>query len=330
MQPERPSWESHLKDPGTERLLVELLKRRKELSPSFDPAHGYRYPDAENLCHVEAEEARSTLERLTQAGLLEKKFHTMDIACPSCGSSNIATAYVCESCRSPMIVKNALTEHTECGYIDSLPKFKSEDRRYVCPKCGTTLRMGDLRIAGTWFECSSCGKRVPTVLPVHSCRACGEKFSFERAVYYEVDTYAVNANAAEAVGKRILTLAGLKELLAAKAYALVAPGSVTGRSAVQHWFDLVATKEGGKKIAVETADSKELSSQKITEWFGKVADSEGVETFFVILGKVPGSDRETVEAYGLNVVYAEEPEGAVAQIVARLEARGSKDEGERH
>jgi len=70
------------------QLLMGLLLGGSldKITPILDPERGYRYPEAERLLEGEAEE---TLERLEDAGLLEREFCGYLALCPRCGSPRV-------------------------------------------------------------------------------------------------------------------------------------------------------------------------------------------------------------------------------------------------
>ena len=83
------------KDRNTQVLLNKFISGEiGELEPVYDSKLGYRYPVVEAIVG-DASEAEAFLNRLYEAGILERRLYDKIIYCPECGSANISIRYCC-------------------------------------------------------------------------------------------------------------------------------------------------------------------------------------------------------------------------------------------
>ena len=75
------------RDHNVQMLLSKFLSGEiKTLEPLYDSTVGYRYPLVETIVG-EASQVEPFLDKLYEAGVLEKKLYDKIIFCPKCGSA---------------------------------------------------------------------------------------------------------------------------------------------------------------------------------------------------------------------------------------------------
>ena len=83
------------KDRNAQAFLGKFLSGELgELEPVYDPKLGYRYPIVEAIVG-DAANVEDFLNRLCEAGILERRLYDKIIYCPKCGSPNISVHYCC-------------------------------------------------------------------------------------------------------------------------------------------------------------------------------------------------------------------------------------------
>jgi len=326
------------KDSKVERLLLYLIDREHEVTPSFDLESGYRYLEVEMVLGEGVKESEFFLEKLAKAGLLDRKIHALGIRCPKCNGSNIQTNYKCPFCGSIDIDKNAIVEHIACGYIDLLANFKSNDE-FVCPKCRTKLEADNYRSAGSWYSCLSCGKRMEFPSPLHECRDDGTKFGLDGASLDKVYSYALSSPAREEIRQGVLLRGAIKERLERLGLKAESPSTLVGRSGVEHGFDILVLKDG-RRVAIDLLFSdKPILQIEIIKEKAKLLDFD----FDFYLVAVPGlgeEARKLAEFYKISVIEAADPQRVLGIITeaftkeksvieeedrARVEARATSE-----
>lgn len=300
------------KDTKVERLLLDLFDREYEMKPHFDSESGYRYLDVEKNLGEGAKESKSFLEKLANAGILDKKIHALDIRCPKCNGSNVQTNYKCPFCDSIDIDKNAIIEHIACGYIDLLANFKSGDG-FVCPKCRSKLEADNYRSAGSWYSCLGCGKKMEFPSPVHECRDDGTKFDLDGASLEKIYSYTLNSLAREEIRQGVLLRGAIKERLERLGFRVESPSILVGYSGVEHSFDVLFVK-GERRAAIDLLFSdKPIPQLEIIKEKAKLLDFD----FDFYLVGIPGlgeEARKLAEFYKISVIEAAEPQKVLGMI----------------
>jgi hypothetical protein len=246
----------------------------------------------------------------------------MVLHCPECSSANISTNYICPSCGSPQIIRNALIEHITCGYINTLPYFKVEDN-LVCPKCKAPLKRTEVRSAGRWYECGNCKKRIENPQPLHTCRNCGEKFDFNDAKYIEAYNYTLSDTAKTEVNNGALFPFLVEKRLSTLNHQVQVPGKITGASGIQHEFDAIIKTSSGKQLAIDAlyAAAQPVNKFQITMEHEKIADSQ-IETY-IIASAFNEEAKKLIQYHKLNTIEAS-PAIALNELISKIQPETAK------
>ncbi len=150
----------------------------------------------------------STLDKLAENGLVEKKPSQSVVLCPTCGSLGNVLLLRCPECNSPKGSKGEVLEHSTCGHVDFRDSFKvGED--LVCPKCEKKLmQIGvDYSKVGNLFSCD--GKHFFNI-PIlgFKCTDCYEEFNIDSSFLKPISQYSLTKKGQIRLGMAQLKLGG--------------------------------------------------------------------------------------------------------------------------
>jgi hypothetical protein len=312
------------RDRNVQMLLSKFLSGEIEtLEPVYDSQVGYRYPIVEAIVGEESQVA-SFLNKLHEAGILEKELYDKIIFCPKCNSASVSTRYCCPFCKSFDIQKSALVEHVKCGYMDIEEKF-CKGYIYVCPKCNEELRKIDVdyRKAGIWCACRECKKSFDTPVPMHFCRNCGETSTFEDVIIKDVYAYALKENVTAESSMNLFLVSAIREFLMKERLKVESPGLLRGKSGANHSFDIVAYKaDKSQAIVVDLAMSTGtvVSEQPVIALFAKIFDVSPEKAYLIAIPKLSENGKKMAELYKIQAIEAKNQEEAIASLESSLKA----------
>lgn len=327
-----------LKTDKTERL--ELYKNRDtqvflskflsgeltELEPVYDPKIGYHYPPVEAIVG-DASNVEEFLNRLYEAGILERRLYDKIVHCSTCGSANISIRYCCSFCKSFDIKRSALIEHVKCGYMDIEENF-AKGNKLVCPKCHEELRKLDMdyRKAGMWCTCKECGKSFDIPVTAHFCRNCHANFTFEDAVIKDVYAYKLKKEAREEVAVGWIVIAPIRDFLLENGFEVESPAFIKGKSGANHTFDIVAYRKKGenakKTTVIDLATSSEnaVSEQPVIALFAKIYDVSPESAYLIAIPKMSENGKKMAELYNIKLIEAKNQKEAIKALAALMKS----------
>jgi hypothetical protein len=312
------------RDRNVQTLLSKFLNGEiKTLEPVYDLKAGYRYPMVETIVS-EASQVEPFLNKLYDAGILEKKLYDKVIFCPKCGSADVSFRYCCPFCKSFDIQKSSLIEHVKCGYMDVESNFRQGDK-YVCPKCHEELKRIDVdyRKAGIWCACKDCSKSFDIPVPAHFCRNCHENSTFEEAVIKDVYSYTLNENVKAESFLDWLLAAALRDFLVKEGMTVESPAFLKGKSGANHSFDIVAYKgDKSRVIVVDLAMSPEnvVSEQPVIALFAKIFDVSPERAYLIAVPKLSENGKKMAELYKIHAIEAQNQDEAIASLKQKISA----------
>lgn len=307
------------KERNTQAFVGKFLTGEiSELEPVYDPKLGYRYPLVEAIIGGPTE-AEAFLDRLHNAGMLERKLYDKIIYCPKCKSSNISTRYCCPYCKSFNIQKSSLIEHVKCGYMDVEQNFQ-KDGKLVCPKCHDELRKLDVdyRRAGIWCTCKECSKSFDIPVTMHFCRDCRADSTFEEVLIKDVYSYTLREEAN--VGWVII--APIRELLEENEFEVESPAFLKGKSGANHMFDIAAFKGDieRKVLVIDLSASAEpaVSEQPVIALFAKIFDVSPDGAYLIAIPKMSDNGKKMAELYNIQIIEATNQREAVKALKEKI------------
>jgi len=297
----------------------------KELVPVSSPDKDYGYPTVEAIVG-DRSRVGPFLDRLYQAGILERRVYDEIISCPKCGSTRISVRYFCPHCKSFDIQKSSLIEHVKCGYIDVEDNFQKENK-LVCPRCHEELRTPDVdyRRAGVWCTCKDCHKSFDIPVASHFCRDCRGDFAFEEIAVKNVYSYSLRDEARNEATLGSILITPIKDLLGKEGFKVESPAFLKGKSGANHYFDIVVRKGADfESVAViDLASSSEgiVSEQPVIALFAKIFDVSPDEAYLVALPKISENAKKMAQLYKIHVIEARNEKEATKVLGEELSAR---------
>jgi hypothetical protein len=322
-QAEKKETRELYRDRNVQMLLSKFLSGEIEtLEPVYDSEVGYRYPVLETIVG-DSSQVEPFLNKLYEAGVLERKLYDKIIFCPKCSSADVAVRYCCPFCKSFNIQKSSLIEHVKCGYMDVEDKFCEGDE-CVCPKCHEALEKIDVdyRKAGIWCACKYCGKSFDAPVPTHFCRNCGVTSAFEEVIIKDVYGYTLKENVTAESSLNLFLVAAIREFLIKERLTVESPGLLKGKSGANHSFDIVAYKgdKSQKAIVVDLAMStgNVVSEQPVIALFAKIFDVSPERAYLIAIPKLRENGKKMAELYKIQAIEAKNQEEAIASLKESL------------
>lgn len=293
----------------TQALLNKLIGDQiTELEPIYDPELGYRYPIVEEVID-DSSKSKEFLDRLHQAGILERKLYDKIVRCPECDSANISVHYCCPYCKSFNILRSSLIEHVKCGYMDREENFR-EEKKLVCPKCHEEMKKSDVdyREAGIWCTCKDCGRNFDIPDTSHFCRDCHTNSSFEDSVIEDVYIYSLKEGIEEEASAGLVVVAPIKDFLEKNGFHVESPAFVEGKSGVNHMFDIAVHLRGkkGEIAVIDLASSMgdAVLEQPVIALFAKIFDVSPDKSYLIAIPRLSGNGKKMAKLYNIEVVEA--------------------------
>ena len=316
------------RDRNTQVFLSKFLSGEiTELEPVYDQKIGYRYPVVEAILGDLTSE--DFLNRLYEAGILERRLYDKIVCCPKCDSANISVHYCCPYCKSFNIQKSSLIEHVKCGYMDVEENFR-KGSKLVCPKCHEELKKpdSDYRQAGIWCTCRDCRKSFDIPTTAHFCRDCHANSTFEDAVIKEVYAYSLKQEVREetTVGWTVIT--PITEFLEENGFEVESPAFLKGKSGANHMFDIAAYNrdEERKVTVIDLASSKEnaVQEQPVIALFAKIFDVSPDSAYLIAIPKISENGKKMAELYNIKVVEAKNQKEIIKVLENKLLKKSNK------
>ncbi len=296
------------KDHKVQLLISKFVSGElNSLNPIYDPKQGFAYPNIASL--VGDSNAEEFLEKLYEGGVLNRKLYDKIIYCPSCNSANVSIHYTCPNCKSFDVKKSALIEHIKCGYIDTEDHFQKEEK-LMCPRCNKELTSPDLDYhkAGVWCTCNHCKKSFDIPSPVHFCRDCQYKFTFDEATYKDIYSYHLTPEAAKEANLGWMMISPIMEFLEDLNFEVESPGFLDGESGTRHMFDMTAISPGNKRnvtaIDLATSADSAVSEQAVISMFAKIFDTRPERACLVAIPKMSENGRKLAALYKIELIEA--------------------------
>jgi len=284
------------------------------LSPTVLPTDEIAYQQIENILGKEAfpmEKLSRLLKAMTEAKVLLVELVDKIPTCPTCGSSQVSTRYICPHCFTFDITKTFLFEHLKCGKVGSSDEFAKDDK-IICPKCQTVLYDFGVqyRSVGAWYKCNRCGHSFNSPSHSHFCRPKHHEFASDGVQLVSLFQYRINPETIEQIKLKVLLYAEAITELENLGLALFAPYSLQGKSGQTQTFDIVVkqSKKGWrgeeKTLVIDIRiDKAPIATEAVKNFHGKVKDVKPTESWLIT---VPGLDPEaTTLIQNLNLSHAE-------------------------
>ncbi len=293
--------------PSTEQILLMLFKSLGtdgELRSRVSPEGQISYPLMEEL--MPRAEVPALLNSLEAEGLLVGVPGNTILLCPRCHKATYDSVVRCQKCNFLALRRERLIEHSRGGHIHPESTFK-EGEKMVCPTCGRSS-VGEMRVLGGWFLCLNCGEKYAQLGVELQCQQDATIFTPLTAVLVTPKSYKITEKGLGLLHVSASDITDTVISLLPKSMKKERNLPVSGKSGVQHTFDIVAT-QGDKRLLLDIQFSKEpISEAAILSSFAKTFDI-GNEGYYLIA--VPGLTTEAKNLagfYKIRVISAADQE----------------------
>jgi len=284
------------------------------LSPTILPTDEIAYPQVETIFGKDVpttEQQIRFLKIMTESNVLLVELVDKVPTCPTCGSHQVSTRYICPQCYTFDITKTFLFEHLKCGKVGSSDEF-TKDEKIICPKCQTVLHdFGvEYRSVGAWYKCNRCNHSFNSPSHSHFCRQKHHEFTFDAVQLVPLFQYRLNPDNVEQIKLKVLVYAEAITQLENLGLTVFAPHSLLGKSGQTHSFDIVLKQRkkgwrGEERVLVIDIkiDKEPIGTETVKNFTAKVKDVRPTASWLIT---VPGLDAEAeVLVRNLNLLHAE-------------------------
>lgn len=285
------------------------------LSPTILQTDEIAYPQVESILSKEPlniEKQVQLLKAMTEANVLVVELTDKVPACPTCGSRQVSTRYICPQCFTFDITQTFLFEHLKCGKVGSSDEF-IKDEKVTCPKCRAVLHdFGvEYRSVGAWYKCNRCAHSFNSPSHSHFCRPNRHEFMSDAVQLVPLYQYRINPETVEQIKLKVLVYAEAITQLENLGLTVLAPHSLLGKSGQAQPFDIVLKGKKGwrgdeKTIVIDILiDKQPTGPEAVKKLHAKVKDVKPTESWLIT---VPGLNAEAETLIrNLNLSHAEGP-----------------------
>ncbi|MDR0373223.1 MAG: hypothetical protein LBI79_06680 [Nitrososphaerota archaeon] len=316
-----------------EQSVMELFLYGKvsRIIPKIAPntPEGYLYDGIPQL-DWDTKHSRQVLDALVRKGYLHAELIDKVIVCQTCGSGNVRVIKTCPDCGSLWLQKEALLEHFSCGAMEQENTFKTQSGDLVCPKCKTKLEQGvDCRVLPPGYICLSCStlNREPRfIIKCNDCTSVADIDDEPEILLYQ---YSANAQMPLHECQRIKPLGTCVQFFKSLGYTIVAPAFISGRSGIQHLFDILildkvrwaeppnvddkplSKSNNGNTLVEVLISTQPIEVEELTRIFGKTIDIDCAFILFAIPRLTPNA-RSYAQTHGIKVIEGQNIEEALS------------------
>ena len=198
------------------------------------------------------------------------------------------------------LADNNILEKRACGYVLS------------CKGCGALLSL-EVETRDDSRKCMS----NPRFESIMGCRRCGFTSTIDETSLRPVYSYTVHPDALEDASSNFL-VKPLLEFLSARGFTTLRPGTMAGRSDIQHVFDVVAYPEGreDRSLVIDLAISLQPHGEApVIAMFAKSFDCNPFMSLLVALPLLTESAKLLAKQYGIECLETRDSEGLWKKLI---------------
>lgn len=305
-----------------QKLLKALKEGRiRRITPRLILEEGLRYLDAEEIMNLLKENVRTVLEELVDDGILVKELLETRLTCPKCSSLKASLKLVCPACNSLSIKKGEAVEHVGCGHIDFETVFKNPEGGMTCPRCNSPLSIDrDYRRLGFLYKCLVCGEFSKAPKRILACGECGQEYSEEDGIPFEIYGYSFNEGRKEIIEAEALDLSPAVKNIRTSFWEAETSVFLKGRSGLEHPFTLIAYRPSGRNdketnIMVDVVfEKKRVDEVSVISFFSKILDFTVKHAVLIGVPSISDEAKRLSESYGITALECSEMEKVVETL----------------
>ena len=293
-------------------VVQEIMKRFVEenlavLEPTIETSETPTYPALTSLRALNPRQVNSTLNDLVESGILRKELYEKLNACPRCHrTAHVFNRIKCPKCDTYRVDINRLMQHIDCGAIYKHQEYDGLGGP-VCPKCGKSIdKELELKNVGVVFECESCKGIFNDPNRSFYCRSCNNEFQLKDTELVDTHSYRLSEDA-KSEAKETLTVLAVADKIQGLGFTVTAPGSMKGRSGVDHEFTLVCGRKD-KLIAVDFAAAEGMVGTKtVLSSYAKFTDVVTATKLLVAMPALEQQARDFLNTNRIPFLETEDP-----------------------
>jgi len=284
------------------------------IEPKIESNETPTYSALSTLGDADPKKVQSALNDLVESGILQKDLYEKMIACPQCHrTSNIFARVKCPKCDSFKVNINRLMQHADCGAIYRNEEYYGPSGA-ICPKCGTKLsEESQLKNVGVVFECESCKSIFSDPNRAFYCRNCASEFQLKNSELTDIYSYRLSQDV-KSEAKETLTVLEVADKIGKLGFTVSAPGTMTGRSGVNHEFTLTCSKKD-KQMAIDFASAAEkVSTKTVLSSYAKFMDVPSATKMIVAIPTLEQQAKDLLNTNHIEHIETEDTNAIVEKI----------------
>jgi Zn finger protein HypA/HybF involved in hydrogenase expression len=284
------------------------------IEPKIESNETPTYSALSTLGDADPKKVQSALNDLVESGILQKDLYEKMIACPQCHrTSNIFARVKCPKCDSFKVNINRLMQHADCGAIYRNEEYYGPSGA-ICPKCGTKLsEESQLKNVGVVFECESCKSIFSDPNRAFYCRNCASEFQLKNSELTDIYSYRLSQDV-KSEAKETLTVLEVADKIGKLGFTVSAPGTMTGRSGVNHEFTLTCSKKD-KQMAIDFASAAEkVSTQTVLASYAKFMDVPSATKMIVAAPALEQQAKDLLKTNHIEYIETEDTDAIAEKI----------------
>jgi hypothetical protein len=286
-------------------ILNYIMSNNENLRPIFKNGQ-YTFPDLDKL--LKGISTKSILEELAGYGLLERYPVDIVLVCPECGFNEFTDRYLCPFCEGFKLERGTMIEHYDCSEV-AFQKYYMKNGKLTCPKCLNVLRENgsDYRKIENIFHCIKCKKDFSVPKITHKCLRCSHSYSYDSTKLKTIFGYIFKEDFRDEVVANCKSEVPIINLLKENGYLVESPGTIKGKSGIEHIFDIIAYKQNNEKniFAITIASSFEkVEPEVIVNHFSKAFDAKPSRSIIVAIPALNEDGKRLAKLYGIDVINA--------------------------
>jgi len=284
------------------------------IEPKIESNETPTYSALSTLGDADPKKVQSALNDLVESDILQKDLYEKMIACPQCHrTSNIFARVKCPKCDSFKVNINRLMQHADCGAIYRNEEYYGPSGA-ICPKCGTKLsEESQLKNVGVVFECESCKSIFSDPNRAFYCRNCASEFQLKNSELTDIYSYRLSQDV-KSEAKETLTVLEVADKIGKLGFTVSAPGTMTGRSGVNHEFTLTCSKKD-KQMAIDFASAAEkVSTKTVLSSYAKFMDVPSATKMIVAIPTLEQQAKDLLNTNHIEHIETEDTNAIVEKI----------------
>ena len=284
------------------------------IEPKIESNETPTYSALSTLGDADPKKVQSALNDLVESGILQKDLYEKMIACPQCHrTSNIFARVKCPKCDSFKVNINRLMQHADCGAIYRNEEYYGPSGA-ICPKCGTKLsEESQLKNVGVVFECESCKSIFSDPNRAFYCRNCASEFQLKNSELTDIYSYRLSQDV-KSEAKETLTVLEVADKIGKLGFTVSAPGTMTGRSGVNHEFTLTCSKKD-KQMAIDFASAAEkVSTKTVLSSYAKFMEVPSATKMIVAIPTLEQQAKDLLNTNHIEHIETEDTNAIVEKI----------------